>query len=410
MTIRETDGNVIILRMSMQKEQQVLISLLDDFIHKTTPQLPDGINWDDVVYLASINSVLGIVSFMISRYHLQKNPEVLEACKSYYERSFRYYSRLFQTAESLIHQLQDNQIDHVLFKGAVLRNLYPVPEFRSFGDVDILIPGEKREKSRKLLAQLGYEESGAWEPVFTYKKGRELYELHTELLETDIPGKPGCRIFFKNPWEHAVQQQEHTFYFDMEYHFLYLISHLAKHMSSYGAGIRMYMDLAAYIMHYGEEMNWDEIRQALIQMDLLAFARTALTAAQRWFREDNPLADDSIAEDYMEQFAEFVLFGGTFGWEDKDRGVLDLSREERQTGSMNRLSVLRKRLFPPASQIAARYTYLQKQPWLLPAAWVHRVIITWGSHNKHTAELKQVFHADVRQARERNELLKKAGL
>ena len=394
----------------MEKEQQVLITLLDDFIHKTAPQLPKEINWDDVVYLAAINSVLGIVSFMISRYHLQEDPEVLDACKSYYERSYRHYTRMYRKAEDLIDELRKAGIDHVLFKGSVLRGLYPVPEFRSFGDIDILIPGDRRAQSRELLRQLGYEESGAWEPVFTYKKGREYYELHTELLETDIPGKPGCRTFFQKPWEHAVLQQEHTCHFDAEYHFLYLLTHLAKHMTSSGAGIRMYMDLAVYIKHYGRQLNWEKIRQDLVQMDLLTFARTAMTAVRWWFWEDCPLADDSIPEEYLEEFTECILLGGTFGREDKDSGMLDLSREDRQSGGANRLIILRKRLFPPASQIKARYTYLQKRPCLLPVAWIHRFIITWDSHKTHTRELKQLFHADAGEAKEWNELLKKAGL
>lgn len=394
----------------MQTEQQVLITLLDDFIHKTTPRLPQEIDWDDVVYLAAINSVLGIISFMISRYHLQEDPEVLDACKSYYERSYRLYARMYGKAESLMGKLREEQIDHVLFKGSVLRELYPVPEFRSFGDIDILIPKEQRNKSRELLKRLGYAESGAWEPVFTYKKGREYYELHTELLETDIPGKPGCRTFFRTPWEHAVRQKDHTYRFDPEYHFLYLLTHLAKHMSSSGAGIRMYMDLAVFVKHEGKDLNWEQIRKDLARMDLLTFACTAMTAVRWWFREDCPLTDDSIPEDYLEEFTECILIGGTFGREDKDPGMLNLSREDRRSGGSNRITILRKRLFPPAAQIKARYTYLQKRPWLLPAAWIHRFIITWDSHKKHTRELKQLFHADADEAKEWNELLKKAGL
>lgn len=394
----------------MQTEQRVLLSILKSFIHRTKPQLPGDINWDDVVYLASINSVLGIVSYMIYKYQLEEEEEVLEACKSCYEREYRLNRWKVKKLNELIRIMKDEEIDHVLFKGAVVRDYYPIPEFRSFSDVDILIRKEDRGNNRKLMKNHGFAESDDWEPVFTYKKDWEYYEIHTELLETDIPGKPGCRESFQKPWDHVVPREAYSWQFTEEFHFRYLLTHLAKHLSGSGAGIRLYLDLAVFVMRFGKTMDWEQVESDLRKMDLLEFARTAMTAVKAWFDVDSPLAVSNRSEEFLEEFAESTLYGGTFGRDDKDPGMVRLSKEEVQSGNMNRAVIVLKRLFPPAKQIEARYTYLQRHPWLLPIGWIHRFIITWGSLGEHQQELKAIFTADPEEAKQWNEIRRKAGL
>lgn len=394
----------------MQKEQLVLITLLNNFIHKTTPQLPEEINWDEVVYLAHINSVLGIISFMISRYHLQQDEEVLAACKSYYQRTYQRFCFLNEKIKEVTEMLSKATIDHVLFKGSVVKDFYPVPEFRSFGDVDILIQKDQRKNSRKLFSSNGYEESDPWEPVFNYRKGREYYEVHTKLLETEIPGKPSCKDFFMDPWRHVKLKDGHTYVFTPEFHFVYLLTHIAKHLTSSGAGIRMYLDLAVFIQHYDNSLDWSLIHEYLLKMELLGFAHTALFAVKQWFGVDSPLSEEERDGSFMEQFAESTLYGGTFGFEGSDKGQRDLRHEIRDASQLNRIRILQKRLFPPAKQIAPRYTYLQKRPWLLPVGWIHRFILTSRSHSAHRQEVRQLIHADAKEAEEWNEMIKKAGL
>lgn len=52
------------------------------------------------------------------------------------------------------------------------------------------------------------------------------------------------------------------------------------------------------------------------------------------------------------------------------------------------------RLFPAADTIQNRCTYLQKYPWLLPAAWVHRLVKTRGRFHDHTMEARGILSAN----------------
>lgn len=394
----------------MNREEQVLIELLKHFIHRTAPIVPKETDWDEVVYLASANSVMGIVSYMIVRYQLEEEEEILHAAKKCYERIYRRFEYLSRKTDELCAVLSGNGIDHLRLKGAAIRELYPIPQFRSFGDVDILIRKEDREKSRRLFHEMGFSEIAAWEPIFCYRRKYEFYEIHSELLEWEIPRKPQCGEFFRQPWENTQRRSETEYCFTPEYNFLYLLTHLAKHLNSEGAGIRMYMDLAVYLQHYGDAMDWDQIRNELAEMDLLEFGQTALYAVQEWFGVSCVLSDTEKSPDFMDRFAHRTLQGGIYGNQDKDSGTLDLGKEIRASGKTRRFSAVMKRVFPPARQIAPRYTYLKKRTWLLPVAWVHRIVINRDLFASRYSEIREILRADPEEAKEWSRLLRETGL
>lgn len=43
------------------------------------------------------------------------------------------------------------QCPYITFKGAILREYYPVPESRAMGDIDVLIKAEDRDKIKNCL-------------------------------------------------------------------------------------------------------------------------------------------------------------------------------------------------------------------------------------------------------------------
>ena len=47
-------------------------------------------------------------------------------------------------------------------KGYYLRECYPVPELRTFGDIDVLIHPEDRARTDDLMKRLGYAPQQNW--------------------------------------------------------------------------------------------------------------------------------------------------------------------------------------------------------------------------------------------------------
>ena len=86
-----------------------------------------------------------------------------------------------------------------------------------------------------------------------------------------------------------------------------------------------------------------------------------------------------------------------------------LKHEDSGDGSSRFHQVLRK-TFPKAETIESRYTYLQDKPWLLPAAWVHRLIKNKEKLPQRTRQMQQILEADSEEVRKMRNLMRDIGL
>lgn len=347
-----------------------LFGILKSFIYDEIPDTNGDFNWDEIFYYARIHSLSGIVGYVITKYSLCKDPVYAQKFEKLMINHYGYQYRRNKQMKRLIAVLNDNEIDHLLMKGYVMKDMYPIPELRSYGDIDFVIRKEDRDKTDQLMKQLGYESHENWEPVYSYKKDTEFYEIHTEMLDSEInDGKQ--REYFHDYWKHSLNVNQHTYVLNPDYHFLYLIAHLAKHASSRGAGLRMYLDIAIYIRQYRNTMNWDFILNQLEILNLNKFFCTVCTLCKLWFSVDPPCDIETIDQDAIDQFTEITLKGGTFGFHDSNNAITVLKESHDKS---NKLKTIISQIFPPANEIQARYTYLQKHKWLLPMAWIDRVV------------------------------------
>ena len=377
----------------MEKESEYLFHLLGAYVRGAEPERAVGMELEKLRHLAGIHSVKGIFAYMAMKYRLfpEHSATFRRACMT----TINGFGQRGGRAEMLFAELARRGIDYVPMKGYVVKDYYPVPELRTFGDIDVIIRKADRARCHALMLELGYRVKTDWEPVYSYVKPLEHYELHTELLETDISESVDCRDYFRDPWSHTMQEG-HRYVLTPEYHFLYLLAHLAKHVAGSGAGARMYLDLAAFIRYFGDGIDWTWIREELEKTRLAGFANTALTFVERYFGVESPIALDPVDEDALEALAVMTAGGGIFGRVGLDSGVNVLKDQAADT---TRMGAVLRRLFPAAETIQTRYTYLQDRPWLLPVAWVHRLIKTRETWGAHAREAGAILHADLEKVR-----------
>lgn len=303
-------------------------------------------------------------------------------------------ARKAERMRELMERLDTDGIDHLLLKGFVVRDIYCVPELRTFGDIDFLIRLEDREKCDKLMMSGGFQRKTDWEPVFSYQKGIEHYEIHTDIMEVDVSDQADYKGYFQKVWEHACLQDGHTWLLDVEFHLLYLLTHIAKHISGAGAGIRMYLDIAFYLKRYRDEIDWEHFRKEVDTLGFNRFVNVVFTAVEQWFGVESPIQLTPIEGKLMVDFLDFTLDGGVFGFIGREPGLNDLKKVNRSDDTVDRRLTLIHRMFPPASKLESRYTYLQGRHWLLPVAWFHRFIRTRDKLNQHLSEAKGIVTAD----------------
>lgn len=391
----------------MEREYGYLLELLGDYLHEREAKADPQVNWHDLIRLSQIHCVTGVLGYMSMQYPICPDEKLRASLRQACLNTIALFAQRAGRMEELIGHMNRAQIHHILMKGYVIRNYYPVPELRTFGDIDFVIRPEDRQKSHDMMLEMGFQVETDWEPVFSYSRGNEYYEIHRDIMEVDVSEKADYKSYFQQMWKYAQPQKGCTYHFSPEFHFLYLLTHIAKHIRGAGAGARMYLDIAAFVKHFGADVDWEFVMGELKSLELYDFACVVLTAVEEWFEVVNPVEHRHIDESVMEEFRVFTMEAGVFGHFQRETGVSALKRENEKS---SRVGLLLKRVFPKAKEIESRYTYLQDKPWLLPAAWVHRLVKTRGSLGTHAHEAKVILSADEQEVQRLQRITREIGL
>ena len=388
------------------KAVKQFFTLLQSFIYEEEPADIQEYNWDEIYHYAKIHSLAGIIGYIVTRYELCHDVNYAQNFEYQMIQTYGLQYRRKKQMKRMIDQLNSHEIDHLLMKGYIVKDLYPVPELRYFGDIDFVIRKEDRVKTDLLMKELGFETPENWEPVYTYKRDTEYYEIHTEVLDSEInEGKQ--RKYFLDIWNHAIRLKEHTFVFSLEYHFIYLLAHLAKHASRRGAGVRMYLDVAIYINTYRRALDWEYILEQLNILELKQFFYTVCTVCEKWFLLEPPCEIVRLDEETAEQFTKFTLEGGLFGF----AGTSDKVAVIKESGKTDsKVGIILNQIFPSADEMQPRYKYLQKHRWLLPFAWVDRIFRNSGLLVSRAHTAIDIIKTDESEIKAVKELNKKIGL
>lgn len=379
-----------------------VLELLRAFIYGEEPKLSGKSNIEELLKFAYRQKLLGIFAYMNKRWSLfdSKKAKSLDAA---------YYSALFESTVrcskflKLSEFLSENKIEHMPVKGYYIRELYPVKELRSFGDIDILIHEKDRKRCDSLMKSLGYTVKNDWEPTYSYIKDDEYYEIHTNLFDVRLKDRADMTEYFSSAWLHAKKDSGLRFVPDTEFHLIYIICHLAKHLSTGGAGIRMYLDVALYILRYDSVISWERTEEEFKKLGLERFFHTVLSAVNEWFYVKASCDFEHFGEE-LSELLEFTLDSDIFG-HSRDNSAIKLRGEER---SKKRTAL--KILFPPAKQLENRYTFLKRSRLLLPLAWIVRVFKNFGLIPKKIKELVNLKKAEISEVESFDSFMREIGL
>ena len=251
----------------MNELYSIYLSALRSFVDGSVPLTVTEENWSALTELSYINNTKGILSYVYKAHPDRAPAEVRPQLRRHCLQEISLYARRAEQTKLLSGELSRNGIRHILFKGFVLRQYYPVPELRTYGDVDIIIGREDRQKSDQLMLELGFTRKDDWEPSFSYLRDTEYYEFHSRIIGLDVTDKADFVTYFADILPHTrpatVVEQPLALEFTPEFHFIYLLTHIAKHINGSGAGVRMYLDIAFFLRHFENTLDWSWILQEL---------------------------------------------------------------------------------------------------------------------------------------------------
>ena len=385
--------------------ENIVLEILSAFIHNRKPYFSSDTQESKLFYFFYIQGILPILAFMDKKWDIIKDETIKNELVDCYYQAIAVNLNKANMFELISQKLSENKIPHMPVKGWYVRTLYPVPELRTFGDIDILIDKQDRQKTDEIFTENGYSVKDNWEPTYSYDKGALRCEVHTELMDSDLGKGEQVITFFSDALKTAEKDVSERYSPQKDLHLMYLFCHLAKHLYSGGAGIRMYMDIALYLKEYAGTLDFEKTYEDSKKLHLDCFFKTVLLACGEWFQIDLPFEINDIKPGNLEALKKYTFGADLFG-KTRDKSIISLRNDE--SGSKG--SVLKDTLFPNAKKIEERYKFIKGRKYLLPFAWVARGFVNLKEIPQKLKYVKKVSKADMDLVSEYNKFISRIGL
>lgn len=311
------------------EEEKCLLYMLTKALKNEHICLDEKVNMDNVLLLAKKHAVLSFL-YDIS------NEAWMHQRKSYIQQESRQivmqsYRLLFLT-KYVVNLLKQNDIPVIVLKGVATGSLYPVPEMRKSGDVDLLVPNDIPEAViRKVMLAAGFRLSEAQHAnhhiAFVTEEGIHV-EIHTMLAEPFAYKKLNRAIAKHGTmcWEHLHVEEimgVELPILDKPFHAYELFLHMLQHFMYAGFGLKLLCD---WVMIW--RVNWSQeekdLFNSLIEEAGLSGFTDAITAVCQKFLGLSTEDNDSLINqtDMADKMLREILDAEEFGNSDSNRMVM----------------------------------------------------------------------------------------
>ena len=395
----------------MTNEQAFFLRVLRDYLFDLPTDPDPTVDETKLVAWAEAHELGGI--FYVQYVRQIRNKELRKRLNTEFGSAVSHSTNLNADYAELSATLKGAGIPYLPVKGILIAPFYPDPELRTMGDVDLLIHAEDAERVRDLLTPLGCRVEAWAKTEWHYRRSSVRYEFQSLLMDAEAPDIGDINAYFNNFWTHAQPDGENAQRLDPNFHFLYLIGHIAKHLRWIGVGFRQFFDLAVLMTRREQPYDWDWIRREAERIGFFRFTECCLAFNERWFGVPSPYGADCLSDELFESVTQKIFQDGVFGFENEMNRLHKLEKYSRDSKApllLARIRAAKKLMFPPYRDliVSEKYAALRGKPWLLPLYWFRR-----GLRNKaslRNGELDAVLHASGQQVRERRQQLIDLGL
>ena len=363
----------------MVREQKLFFELLSDHVHgvSSAKKVMKDVNFEMLYSISKKHCVTGIVYSQIkeNKDFCATDVKIQEAFKHQFAGSIIRSLSLENDLKRLKELFDKEKIPFALLKGAVVQKYYPLPELRTMGDIDIVIHPEHRDIVHGLMRDAGYNSDYTIEPVWVYSKNGITYEIHTQMMTSPYKRFDSCKTYFDNVWQYIDGENKEI---EINYHMVYLIYHIAKHIYGRGCGFRQFLDLALIMEKEREHLNAEWLKKQLKKIELLEFAKTGFAFCERWFDVKAPFEGLKLDEDFFDTATNKMFVDGVFGKFNKENEISFITKHAHTSNSPYLLASIKSimlEFFPCYSsmRVVEKYGFVDNRPWLLPFAWFYRL-------------------------------------
>lgn len=308
--------------------RDVILQIIDAAINGKTLDLSNYINDQEFMRIMKEQTFLPFL------YKVDKRKEF----RKYYYQSCLIHEKFNEVGELIDDILTQNNIPHIFLKGYELQNLYPDPNLRMLGDIDLLVENDYFEQAKNILSINGFIFDMECEHHIGYKKDGIEIELHNKLFD-----KEECSSeLFDNTFNNISIKN-----FDNTFTLLYIIAHYAKHIKR-GAGLRPIIDI--YLLIKNNIINLDIVSNKLKELNLMQFFNTILDEIYIIFN-DNLISHNST--NLANNLIDYSLKKGIHGY--AENGDPQINQQINGKGKGNKFIFLFSKILPPIGIIKYKY-------------------------------------------------------
>ncbi|MBO5421564.1 MAG: nucleotidyltransferase family protein [Clostridia bacterium] len=344
-----------------------VINLVASAINGTTPNVTaDSSDWDEIIEFAKKQSVLNIIAYSCEK--LQEKPD---AKTMKFLKEFRMQKMVVEAQQEIefcdaMDKLEKMQIKHMPLKGYIVKNLYPSPDMRTMGDLDILVEKEKCDEIVAAFVSDGFTNCADGDLHSNVERGNAYIEFHRSMVNEK---HETLSAYFGDGFSRAKLSDGYSFRYELakEDLYIFLIAHIAKHYRYGGTGIRSLLDLYVYRRAY-PEMDYDYIRSELEKINLRIFQEKIEKIADDWYSGNFDGEFDTVSS--------YIISGGVYGTESAPLLNTFIQDNQGNVDSRTKARLWFQTVFPGKELMTTRYPILKKCIFLLPFFWIIRFFDT----------------------------------
>ncbi|MBQ9141684.1 MAG: nucleotidyltransferase family protein [Lachnospiraceae bacterium] len=313
------------VKIVFSEEERWLLALLrnalnnQELIEYTLEQ--GTVDWAQVVALAKKHAVLSLL------YDITKDNVLFQGQGNYIKKESRQivlqsYRLLFLT-KYVVTKLTEQGISVIVLKGVATGSMYPVPELRKSGDIDLLVP---QETNKKMLVHV-MEQAGFWlseeqhanhHVVFASPEGISV-EVHTMLAEPFAYKNINQAMegHMKECWNYLQMQDVMGVelpILDKPFHAYELLLHMLQHFVYAGFGLKLLCDWVAIWRQCWTQQEKRLFIELVKESGLEKFAEALTVVCSKYLgleKEDFAwqITDESMADEVLREILDAEDFG-----------------------------------------------------------------------------------------------------
>jgi hypothetical protein len=245
-------------------------------------------DWDEIIQQSFVYGVAPLLYHRLKADNISTHipARVMRTLQKMYLRVSYKNMQLYHELSIFLRMLRNNDVAVIVLKGAALGELvYQNPALRPMFDVDLLVKTEDIWRMDKLLSQAGYESNIAslfskrhirWVRHIVYWIGVIQVEFHPKIYE--LPNL--------DPWVNASAAKIasiDTLILGSEDFLLHLCLHVLDHyLSGDPPKLIQWCDIAEFLKHYGEQIDWDYVIQTAKENQVEGSVYSVLHAIDQW--------------------------------------------------------------------------------------------------------------------------------